>query len=245
MRRPPEFYKIAPICNPVWATGPSLGVTWCPSSPIGSHPPSGLASHLGRAFAPDRDRRAGRRPARRCPAPSPTSMPRRCRRSSGSTVTSVSVIDGDAGTSSRARLALTGDDVPAIGVRQDGGRDRGHPADGRARQSRRHRDPVLPPARPGAGRRAAQLYGAPFRPGHRTGSCWFWKIWRTRPRRRASSPTPCIRSIPTGPRLRRRTAGPAARDVLGPAAGARPTPDRWAGSTRRRATARRCSPDRC
>ncbi|MGK2867642.1 MAG: phosphotransferase [Mycobacterium sp.] len=31
----------------------------------------------------------------------------------GRTVTSVSVLDGDAGTSSRARLALTGDDVPA------------------------------------------------------------------------------------------------------------------------------------
>ncbi len=31
----------------------------------------------------------------------------------GRTVTSVSLIDGDAGTSSRARLALTGDDVPA------------------------------------------------------------------------------------------------------------------------------------
>ena len=31
----------------------------------------------------------------------------------GRTVTSVSVIGGDAGTSSRARLALTGDDVPA------------------------------------------------------------------------------------------------------------------------------------
>ena len=30
----------------------------------------------------------------------------------GSTVTSVSVIGGDAGTSSRARLALTGDGVP-------------------------------------------------------------------------------------------------------------------------------------
>ena len=31
----------------------------------------------------------------------------------GRTVTSVSVIGGDAGTSSRARLALAGDDVPA------------------------------------------------------------------------------------------------------------------------------------
>ncbi len=30
----------------------------------------------------------------------------------GRTVTSVSVLGGDAGTSSRARLALTGDDVP-------------------------------------------------------------------------------------------------------------------------------------
>ncbi len=48
----------------------------------------------------------------------------------GQSVTSVSVIGGDAGTTSRARLALTGDGLPGLGVRQDGRRDRRNPADG-------------------------------------------------------------------------------------------------------------------
>ena len=49
----------------------------------------------------------------RCHERSASLTPGRCRKSSGRRVTSVSVIGGDAGTSSRARLALTGDDVPA------------------------------------------------------------------------------------------------------------------------------------
>ena len=48
----------------------------------------------------------------RCRARSAIWTPRSCHRSWVCTVTSVSVIGGDAGTSSRARLALTGDDVP-------------------------------------------------------------------------------------------------------------------------------------
>ena len=48
----------------------------------------------------------------RCRERSPTSTPPSLSQIMGATVTSVSVIGGDAGTSSRARLALTGDGVP-------------------------------------------------------------------------------------------------------------------------------------
>ena len=70
----------------------------------------------------------------------------------GRTVTSVSVIGGDAGTSSRARLALTGDGVPdSVFVKM--------PAEtaatrlmGEVGQPRGDRDPLLPRAVAGAER---------------------------------------------------------------------------------------------
>jgi hypothetical protein len=75
-------------------------------------PAAGLASHLGRAFrrigtdALVGGRRALPRTVAELDAAALSSI-------IGRTVTSVSVLDADAGTSSRARLALTGDDVPA------------------------------------------------------------------------------------------------------------------------------------
>jgi len=74
-------------------------------------PAVGLASHLGRGFGRiGTDTLIGRlRPLPRTisdlDAAAVSSL-------LGRTVTSVSLIDGDAGTSSRARLALTGEDVP-------------------------------------------------------------------------------------------------------------------------------------
>ncbi|MGP4053668.1 phosphotransferase [Mycobacterium sp. 4D054] len=74
-------------------------------------PAAGLASHLGRGIrrigtdALIGHRRALPRTLADLDATAMSSL-------MGRTVTSVTVLDGDAGTSSRARLALTGDDVP-------------------------------------------------------------------------------------------------------------------------------------
>ncbi|RDH74772.1 DUF1679 domain-containing protein [Mycolicibacterium moriokaense] len=71
----------------------------------------GLAAHLGRgAQRVATDLVVGR--ARSLPRTIGDLDPRSLSQIMGTTVTSLSVISGDAGTSSRARLALSGDDVP-------------------------------------------------------------------------------------------------------------------------------------
>lgn len=75
-------------------------------------PAAGLASHLGRGLGRIvADTAIGR--LRRLPRTTGDLDAAAMSQLIGRTVTSVSVIDGDAGTSSRARLALTGVDVPA------------------------------------------------------------------------------------------------------------------------------------
>ncbi|MDZ4266297.1 MAG: phosphotransferase, partial [Mycobacterium sp.] len=75
-------------------------------------PAAGLASHLGRGMGRIvADTAIGR--LRRLPRTTGDLDAAAMSQLIGRTVTSVSVIDGDAGTSSRARLALTGADVPA------------------------------------------------------------------------------------------------------------------------------------
>ena len=134
----------------------------------------------------------------------------------GRTVTSVSLIDGDAGTSSRARLALTGDDVPASVFVKMAAETVGHPSDGRTRQPRRDRDALLPPAVTGADGRTP-LLRLGVRPvhgqirAHAGGPSRPVEISLRVPRHPASD-----RRGPGRPR--RRTAGPPARDVLGPPA---------------------------
>ena len=92
----------------------------------------------------------------------------------GRTVTSVSVIGGDAGTSSRARLALTGDGRARLGVRQDARRNRGDPPDGRDGPARRDRDAVLPGVVTGTDG-CAHVPTGPHSTRSPAVSCWCWR----------------------------------------------------------------------
>ena len=86
----------------------------------------------------------------------------------GRTVTSATVLDGASGTSSRARLALTGADVPGVGVRQDVGRQCGHPDARRAGRPRGDRGELLPAPGPRARRqRGAAVVRGGLRSAHR------------------------------------------------------------------------------
>jgi hypothetical protein len=97
----------------------------------------GLAAHLGRGVQRvATDAVVGR--ARSLPRTIDDLDPKALSQIMGRTVTSVSVISGDAGTSSRARLALAGDDFR---LRHNAGRNGRDPTDGRAGSSRRYRDP--------------------------------------------------------------------------------------------------------
>ena len=129
----------------------------------------------------------------------------------GRTVTSVSVIGGDAGTSSRARLALTGDGVPDVGVRQDARRNGGDPPDGRNRQARRDRNALLRRVVAGTDRRAEVL---------RVGVRLDDRPFRARPggprRRQLRVPRHTASAQRRAGEPDRRAPRTAARDVLGP-----------------------------
>ena len=128
----------------------------------------------------------------------------------GRTVTSVSLIGGDAGTSSRARLTLTGDGVPESVFVKMAGRNGGHPPDGRTGQSCGHRDALLQAAGAGTDWRA-EVIRIGLRPADRPFRA------RTRgPRGRRVRVPRHPASAGQGPgRLDRRASRPASRNVLG------------------------------
>lgn len=160
----------------------------------------------------------------------------------GRPVASVEVIDGDAGTSSRARLTLTGDDVPAsvfvkmaaetVATRLMG--ELGNLADTETRFYRQ-----LAPELTGV----PTSYGSAFDPW--TGRFVLVLEDLADPcAPRVNSPTRCTRSIPTGPPWWS-SCWLSCTGRSGVDCRRRPVPVRWAGCTPRRRTAPHCSPRRC
>ena len=137
----------------------------------------------------------------------------------GTTVRSVRVLDRDAGTSSRARLVLTGKDVPESVFVKVAAQDRRHPPDGGTWPARAHRGALLQPTR-AATQRCPECLRCGIR--HLDGPV---PVGSGRPARRVVRISRHLApAFPRPGQPHRRIAGHPARHLLGPPAARRSRP---------------------